>query len=274
VSGMTRRRASSIVGLTLVAVAAACGEGEAGDHRVSESQGVTATTAETVSSAAATSAPRDAVESPSSGPPITVSVHRPPIPQLGEEEFFAAWSANDWDFANAPFEVSVRHTQAALVVTVTSVGEARWNTEDGRVPTENSSTWIPYRPARVVVDEVLWRRAGAHEVRAGEELDLYLWGDGSNTGPDVGGLPPVTKFNQLSGPFEVGDRKLLFVVHDGIPHPSGEGRAVRGWVLADQFVANFRLEGDAAVNVLRPELRLSVAEVRPLMERVVEGGTR
>lgn len=110
------------------------------------------------------------------------------------------------DWSPAPnFQAFVDWSDAAVTGRVTAIAPARWNTRDNREPT--GSTGLRFRDATVFVDTVVYDSAKL-PVKAGQELTVRLYGDDTDTGPEVGGAGPVKKYNKITGPVAVGDEVL------------------------------------------------------------------
>ena len=140
------------------------------------------------------------------------------------------------------------HTSVGAVVgTVESVTEPRWNQESGEQwdgdaenhPGNPYALEMQYREAVLQVEDVLFRDPG-ETFAAGERITVRLLGDGTPTGYEIAGV----YINEVVGPVAVGSR-VLWVLDRGefhwkerVEHPLG---------LAS-FLGNWRIEGDTAVN--------------------------
>jgi len=188
---------------------------------------------------------------------------------MTSEQFIAAWSAGSWSYANPDRDAALSTTEVAVVGTVVDVADPVWNTPDGSTPTDNYGNYVNMRRVTLEVTLVPWiksRQDGVVAPEPGSSVDIWVIGDGTASGPEVGGLPPVRFVNEIAGPYEVGTSKLLFLTYDGISGPE-EGRAIVGWIPTLNFLSNYDVEdGGRATNSIRRDESIALSDVGPLLD--------
>jgi hypothetical protein len=116
------------------------------------------------------------------------------------------------DWAPAPnFPAFVKWSDAAVTGRVATITPARWSTPNGEADPsppglDKPMAWL-YQDVSLVVDEVVYDSPKI-PARPGQTITIRLLGDGTETGTEVGGAPPVKHLNAISGPVAVGDRVL------------------------------------------------------------------
>lgn len=103
------------------------------------------------------------------------------------------------------------------------------------------------------------------QVARGENVEVLLLGDGTNTGPRVPAAA-IERFNAISGPVDVGDEVLWVLTNS--PGFVDEGSTI---LLRASYLGNWRTENGRAVNAL-PARSLPRDEVVRLLreERAAE----
>lgn len=156
----------------------------------------------------------------------------------------------------------VHLSDAAIVGEVTAISDP-FRLSDRREGAEGEDDeWG--RDATVQVDRVIYDSEDLRVARE-EEIEVLLLGDGTDTGPRVPAAA-IKRENAIAGPVDVGDEVLWVLVRS--PDFVDEESTI---LLRASYLANWRIEGDRAVNAL-PERSLPRDELVRLLreERAAE----
>lgn len=135
----------------------------------------------------------------------------------------------------------VHHSDAAVVGEVTAISDA-FRLADRREEQDYDDA-DRGRHATLQVDRVIFDSEDL-QVARGENVEVLLLGDGTNTGPRVPAAA-IERFNAISGPVDVGDEVLWVLTNS--PGFVDEGSTI---LLRASYLGNWRIENGRAVNAL------------------------
>jgi hypothetical protein len=177
------------------------------------------------------------------------------------------------DYFGMTLDQVFTHVTLAVVGKVTNIAPTRYNTPDGRFTDAPNAAVFRMRAVTLEVASVVWSAPPVDEgqiPKVGDDLDVWFLGDGTETGIDIGGLPLVSRGNQLDGPVSVGDTKLLLLA-EGLVYAGGTypEDVIPGLAVATCYYSNFDVTGDdEATNALDPSLRLAISGLPGRIESV------
>lgn len=152
----------------------------------------------------------------------------------------------------------VHWSDAAVIGEVTAISDptsVRGKNDDEGVPAQRA------RYATVRVDRTIYASDNVSAGR-GEELQVLLWGDGTDTGDRVAGAA-VERWNAISGPVRAGDRVLWVLTRGGT---ALEGESEPPILLQLSYLGNWRIQGEQAVNA-NPPRSLPTEELTRLLQK-------
>lgn len=160
------------------------------------------------------------------------------------------------EYARLGLSDLVHNAESAVIGTIKSIGDPRWNSDSGE-PFDGNLTEPPmeplmYRTVTLDVDRVLWS-SDDHPIRADDEVEIFTYGNGTLTGPVVieDGQRAIIRSNNISGPLEIGRRNLLLLQRKPVPF-ADRGSSVLQPVLkiGNDFQGNWTIKEGKAVSAL------------------------